>query len=236
MGEDILYIVMPAYNEEETIGSVVRSWYPVLENADPASRLIVDISGSTDATGDILKKMRRDCPKLRILDGGLAAHGPKLIRMYRASCRAGADYIFQTDSDGQTDAAEFAAFWEDRGEHPLQLGNRKVRGDGTDRKMVESVLCLLLRIIFGVRVPDANAPFRLMRTDLVKKYIGRLPKNYSLPNVMLTVFFSYYGEALSFKEITFAPRQGGENSIDLKKIFLIGLRSLREFAQFRLRM
>ena len=28
---DTLYIVMPAYNEEENIESVVRSWYPVLE-------------------------------------------------------------------------------------------------------------------------------------------------------------------------------------------------------------
>ena len=28
---DILYVVMPAYNEEDNIGDVVASWYPVLE-------------------------------------------------------------------------------------------------------------------------------------------------------------------------------------------------------------
>lgn len=28
---DILYVVMPAYNEEENIEEVVKSWYKVLE-------------------------------------------------------------------------------------------------------------------------------------------------------------------------------------------------------------
>ena len=36
---DILYIVMPAYNEEDNILDVVTSWYPILEGKDPASRL-----------------------------------------------------------------------------------------------------------------------------------------------------------------------------------------------------
>lgn len=27
---DILYVVMPAYNEEETIDNVVRQWYPII--------------------------------------------------------------------------------------------------------------------------------------------------------------------------------------------------------------
>ena len=28
---DILYIVIPAYNESETIESVINDWYPVVE-------------------------------------------------------------------------------------------------------------------------------------------------------------------------------------------------------------
>ena len=233
---DILYIIMPAYNEEETIADAVSSWYAVLEDASPASRFVVDISGSTDDTAAILEEMKKSLPKLRILEGGITTHGPKLIRMYRASCRAGADYIFQTDSDGQTDASEFPAFWADREKYDAQLGKRTVRGDGRDRKMVEDVLCLILRVIFGVKIPDANAPFRLMRADLVRKYIGRLPRDYNLPNVMLSVFFSYYKENLVFREISFAPRQGGENSLDLRKITRIGVRALGDFIAFRKKM
>ena len=33
---DILYVVMPAYNEEENIESVVKSWYTVLDGKDEA--------------------------------------------------------------------------------------------------------------------------------------------------------------------------------------------------------
>ena len=36
-----LYIVMPAYNEEENIRDVVASWYPKLELAGANSRLVV---------------------------------------------------------------------------------------------------------------------------------------------------------------------------------------------------
>ena len=233
---EILYIVMPAYNEEETIGTVVREWYPKLAGADPASRLVVDISGSTDGTEQILRDLRKTHPQLRILSGGITTHGPKLIRMYRASVKAGADYVFQTDSDGQTSAREFDAFWADRHLYAVQLGCRSVRGDGADRKMVENVLCLLLRLFFGVSLPDANAPFRLMRSDVLKKYIGRMPKDYNLPNVMLSVYFARYQESLLFKEISFAPRQGGKNSLDLKKIFRIGLHALGDFAKFRASM
>ena len=38
---DNLYLVMPAYNEEANIESVVSAWYPVLEGKGEGSRLIV---------------------------------------------------------------------------------------------------------------------------------------------------------------------------------------------------
>ena len=111
-----------------------------------------------------------------------------------------------------------------------------MRGDGRSRKFVENVVCLLLRIIFGVKVKDANAPFRLMKKDLVAKYIDRLPSNYNLPNIMMTTFFSYYHEKLAFREITFKPRQSGKNSINIKKIVKIGIKALKDFRGFKQQM
>ena len=144
-----------------------------------------------------------------------------------------AAYVFQTDSDGQTDPKEFDQFWDLRHEYDAVIGNRVVRGDGKDRKFVENVVCLLLRIIFGVKVEDANAPFRLMKTELVAKYIDKLPKDFNIPNIMFTTYFVYHHEKVKFIPITFKPRQGGVNSIDVKRIIKIGWKAVGDFYKLK---
>ncbi len=163
-------------------------------------------------------------------------HGAKVIALYNYALSRGADYIFQTDSDGQTNEDEFEAFWDMRDEFDVILGYRYIRGDGKSRAFIERVVCFLLKVYFGIQVPDANAPFRLMRSDIVKKYINRLPVNYNLPNIMMTTYFVYYRENVIFKEITFKPRQGGINSLNIPKIIKIGWGALADFNQFRKEM
>ncbi len=226
---EILYIVMPAYNEEANIEKVIKDWYPLLDGKSPDSRFVIADSGSTDKTHSILTKMQSDYPKLEILTDTAKQHGPKLIALYDYAIKRKADYIFQTDSDGQTDPAEFQKFWEYRKKYDGIFGNRTVREDGKIRAFVEHVVCFLLRIYFGVQVPDANAPFRLMRVETVKKYLYKLPKEYNLPNIMLTTYFSYYKERIKFYNISFKNRQGGKNSIDIAKIIKIGWKALKDF-------
>lgn len=233
---DILYIVMPAYNEEANIEQVVKGWYPKLSlaGASEDSRLVVSDAGSKDKTHEILVALREgDYPKLEIISDGGTYHGPKLIAMYNRAIESGADFIFQTDSDGQTNPEEFDLFWSMRHDYDVVLGNRIVRGDGASRKFVEKVLCLLLRIIFGVKVHDSNAPFRLMKASVVNKYMDRFDEDYNLPNVMLTTFFSFYKESMVYRTITFKPRQGGKNSLNIPRIIKIGIAALYDFAAFK---
>lgn len=231
---DILYIVMPAYNEEETISDVVLSWLPILKGKNELSRLVVSDVGSTDRTHEILLEIQKEFPQLIVLDSGMEKqHGPKLIGMYRYAIVNGAEWIFQTDSDGQTNPGEFATFWDIREKYNGILATRPVRGDGWIRAFVEKVVCMLLKLYFGVKVPDANAPFRLMKAGLIAKYIDRLPTNYHIPNIMFTTWFSYYKENITFLEISFQPRQGGKNSVNMKKIFSTGLQAVKEFRAFK---
>lgn len=153
-------------------------------------RLVIADSGSTDATHDILLTLKKEYPQLEILTNTGKQHGPKLIALYNYAIEHGADYIFQTDSDGQTDPREFAQFWELRDRYDAILGYRKVRGDGKSRAFVEKVVCILLKIYFGVNVPDANVPFRLMKSAVVAKYMDYFAPEYNLPNIMLTTFFA----------------------------------------------
>ena len=233
MKTDSLYIVMPAYNEEGNIKAVVDAWYPILDGKADTSRLVIADSGSTDSTHEILENLKQQYPRLTVLADTGKQHGPKLIALYRYAVEEGADYIFQTDSDGQTDPAEFDAFWQLRKEYDAVLGYRNIRGDGKSRAFVEEVVCFLLRIYFGVKVPDANAPFRLMKASLVAKYIDRFEADYNLPNIMLTTFFAFYKEKLTFRTISFKPRQAGVNSINIPRIVKIGWHALGQFHAFR---
>lgn len=199
MSMDSLYIVMPAYNEEETIKKVIEQWYPILNGKNDDSRLVIADSGSTDKTHDILIHLQKEYPQLEVLENSLKQHGPKLIALYKYAREMGIDYVFQTDSDGQTNPNEFEEFWKLRTQYDAILGHRSVRGDGKSRAFVEHVVCFLLRIYFGVKVPDANAPFRLMNVDVISKYIDRFEADYNLPNIMLTTFLAYYKEKIMFR-------------------------------------
>lgn len=233
---DKLYIVIPAYNESANIRQTVEDWYPVVCEYGQDSRLVIINDGSKDNTLEILTELCETRPQMIALSKPNGGHGSTVLYGYRYAIKEGADYIFQTDSDGQTNPKEFGGFWELRNENDAILGVRTVRGDGKSRKFVENVVCLLLRLIFHVRVHDANAPFRLMKASLVNKYIDRLPENYNLPNIMFTTYFAYYKEKLAFKEITFKPRQGGTNSINIKKIIKIGWKAMSDFHSFKRKM
>ena len=230
---DTLFIVMSAYNVEENIEAVVSTWYSLVASANDESRLVVADSGSSDQTHSILLKLQREFPKLEILSETGKQHGPKVIALYWYAIERGADFIFQTDSDGQTNPREFEEFWNMRNSYAAILGYRQVRGDGIARAFDEKVVCFLLKAYFGINVPDANAPFRLMRADVVKKYLSRLPGDYNLPNIMLTTYFAYYNERIIFKTVSFKPRQGGVNSINIPKIVKIGWKALGDFRTFK---
>ena len=232
---DKLYIVVPAYNESENLDNLIRDWYPVIEkhNGDNDSRLVIINDGSKDNTYELLQEYAKTRPLIQPMTKQNGGHGSTVLFGYRYAIAEGADYIFQTDSAGQTDPDEFEQFWKNRKEYDAIIGHRIVRGDGKSRKFVENTVCILLRMIFGVKVQDANAPFRLMKADLVKKYIDRLPKEYNLPNIMFTTYFVYYNEKVKFIPITFKPRQAGSNTINIKKIIKIGWKALGDFRQFK---
>ena len=233
--KDILYIVMPAYNEEANIERTVSEWYPIIEKhgGEGKSRLVIFNDGSRDNTFEKGKALMEKYPQFEMIDKANSGHGPTVIKAYKYAISQGADFVFQTDSDGQTNPEEFEAFWQDRENNDAIIGVRLQRGDGKDRAFVERVVCLLLRIYFGVKVKDANAPFRLMRATELEKYLSKLPEDYNIPNIMLTTYFTFYKSRVSFKEISFKPRNAGTNSMNVKKIIGIGIKALGAFHRLK---
>lgn len=64
---DRVSVLIPARNEEASIGACVRS---VFDTDWPVHEVVVFNDGSIDATGDILARLAREHPRLRVVDGG----------------------------------------------------------------------------------------------------------------------------------------------------------------------
>jgi len=228
---DKLYIIIPAYNEDANIRQVIEDWYPVVEahNGDGASRLVIIDDGSKDNTYAIMQEYAKDLPLFHPMTKPNGGHGATVLYGYNYALENGADYVFQTDSDGQTLPAEFPPFWEQRENYDMVIGWRNSRQDGASRVFVTKTLKWVIKCCFGVTVTDANTPFRLMKADTMRQYIGLIPKDFNLSNVILSVIYAKKGCKVKYLPITFRPRQGGVNSINFKKIVKIGRQAWKDF-------
>ncbi len=226
-----LYIVIPAYNEEANIRQVIEDWYPIIEQYDDdgESRLVIIDDGSKDSTYEIMEKYAADRPLFIPLTKPNGGHGATVLYGYNYALGQGADYVFQTDSDGQTLPSEFHQFWNQRENYDMVIGWRNTREDGSSRMFVTKTLKLVLKICFGVSITDANTPFRLMQADTMRKYIEYIPKDFNLSNVILSVIYAKAKCKVLYLPITFRPRQGGVNFINMKRIFAIGKKALGDF-------
>lgn len=224
-----VWLVIPAYNEEETIQTVVEQWYPIVEKIGTDSRMLVVNDGSKDGTQRKLLQLQKKYPQLLVAEKENGGHGAAVRYGYDMALQAGAEYIFQTDSDGQTLPSEFWQMWMKRKSCGLLIGHRSKRQDGWQRVVVTKVLKLVLRITFGCWVTDANTPFRLMHRTQLEEILQEVPERHNLTNVLVSVLYTKKGYPVIYFPITFRPRQGGKNSINMKKITKIGIQAFRDF-------
>lgn len=224
-----LFIVIPAYNEQDNIEKVIAQWYPIVEQFGTQSRLVVIDDGSKDDTYRLICDAAQSRPALIPLTKTNQGHGATLLFGYKFALDAGADYIFQTDSDGQTNPAEFEQFWLLRETCDMSLGKRISREDGFSRVVVTKTLKAVIRQQFLVSVEDANTPYRLMRATFLRDCLAYIPNEYNLPNIVICVACEKFGYSMKYLPITFRARQGGKNSINFLNIVKIGKQALSDF-------
>ena len=230
--KDTVYFVMPAYNEAENIEEVIQQWHPVCEkiNADGhVAKLVIANDGSKDNTFAIMQSLKPKYKFFEPIDKPNSGHGATVLYLYRYAIEHGADYIFQTDSDGQTLPEEFWQMWDNREKYDFQIGTRGGRQDGASRVFVTKTLRFVVWLMFHCWVKDANTPFRLLSVEKLKPILEIIPADYNLANVAVSAIAVRWHYNIGWYPITFRPRQGGVNSINMKRIFGIGVKALGDF-------
>ena len=228
-----LAIVMPVYNEAANIGSVVREWLECFRKLDIDLLFIALNDGSTDSTDRVLADIGRElAPRFRVVNKQNSGHGRSCREGYELALAEHIPWVFQIDSDGQCDPAFFAAFYKNRHDCDCIFGDRRTRDDGWSRTGISFACRILLWITTGSYLRDPNVPYRLIRASALRIALRSIPADFDLQNIALT--FALKREPhlrWKYLPIHFRARQGGENSINFRKIVKMGINLLRDFSR-----
>jgi len=151
-----VHIVVPAYNEANVIGDVIRE----IQAVGNYTVIVVD-DGSADATYEIAKS-HADVVALRhkLNRGKGAATKTGIV----AANRLGAEIVVTMDGDGQHDPSDIAALvspiWA--GECDVVLGTRpRVKGEMPFIKIIANKIGNIVTwILYGIHVSDSQSGFR----------------------------------------------------------------------------
>ncbi len=203
-------IIIPALNEEATIGAVLDS---LRAEAPDCDVLVVD-DGSTDATASIVA--RHGGAALVRLPQNLGIGGA-MQTGYKYALRHGYDIAVQCDADGQHPVHQIPALVKavETGRSDLAIGSRFVANTGyrpsLPRRIGKSVLSRIVDSLIGGGITDTTSGFRAMNRDVLALFAHRYPDDYPEAEALIIV----YKNGLKAIEIpvNMNPRQGGRTSI-----------------------
>ncbi|MEW2167943.1 glycosyltransferase family 2 protein [Streptomyces sp. NPDC007084] len=234
-----LAIVMPARNEEGCIKETLTGWLGVLSEvgltAGDAAQVIVIDDGSTDRTAGIVAELAESDPRIRLIRQTGIGHGPSVMHGYRLALDSGASHVFQVDSDNEFDPQEFPRLWRHRDRAPFVFGWRLQRSTPLYRRFISLSLRVLLRLVFRVRIPDANVPYRLMDRHYLNFAVKNIPANVFIPNVFIAVLAHTLQVPVVHVPVTHWKRTTGKVSIVSWRLVRACLQCLGQLLAWRLR-
>lgn len=208
-------IVVPAYNEaqsiEKVVSSIVQAGYDY----------VVINDGSTDDTAKVCERARINVVNLpeNLGIGGAVQTG------HRYALRHGYDADVQMDGDGQHDVSFVAALLSElEAGADLVIGSRFVEGAGEGfkstplRRFGIAWLRGCIRLQTGVTITDATSGFRASGRRALELFARRYPADYPEPESIVTAI----AKGLSVREVPVRmhERQGGVSSISpLKGVY-----------------
>lgn len=195
-------IVIPAHNEEKAIGAVLTR-FSQLGHPAVAEVVVVD-DGSSDRTGEVAEQ-----------------HGARVVRHprnrgYGAALKSGiravtTEYVLTMDADGQhrfEDVIKLCDAIESGHPPDAVIGNRtQLLHSPLWRMPGKWVLKLLARILTQRKIPDLNCGLRLVRREVLLRYLHLCPSGFSF-STTITIALLARGYGVDFVPIEVERRVG----------------------------
>jgi glycosyltransferase involved in cell wall biosynthesis len=203
-------IVIPAYNEAESIGGLVEQ----IRAAYPESEIIVVDDGSSDKTAEAASHAGASVYShpYNIGNGAAIKSG---IR------EASGDILVFMDADGQHDPADIASLLEYFPEYDMVVGARSFSGQASfGRAIGNKIYNWLGTYVAKFPIQDLTSGFRAVKADIAHGFLYLLPNTYSYPTT-LTLGVLRTGRSLKYLSIHAKARKQGTSGI---KLFRDGVR------------
>jgi glycosyltransferase involved in cell wall biosynthesis len=165
-------IFFPAFNDEQTIGELVRNALAILPAFTDDYEVLVINDGSTDGTAALIDDLGSQVAHVRpIHHEANRGYGGALQTGFQNATK---EFVFYTDGDGQYDVRELARLL------PLMKpgvdvvnGYKAKRADGLHRIIIGKIYNRTARFLFRLPIRDVDCDFRLIRREALQ-HIGEI--------------------------------------------------------------
>jgi glycosyltransferase involved in cell wall biosynthesis len=205
--------IVPAYNEEKAIASVVRDINALASTHNLSIDVIVVNDCSLDTTAEIISNIK--CIALNLpINLGI---GGAVQTGFKYAFNNGYDYAIQVDGDGQHPAIEIpkivnAAIQQNS---DVVIGSRFISKEGFQssamRRMGINYFKFLNRFFVGETITDSTSGFRLINKKALELVSDYYPDEYPEPEAI--ILYSLNNLKITEVAVTMKERQGGVSSI-----------------------
>ena len=218
-----LSIVIPAYNEEESLGYVLNDTLSYLSKYVKDYEVIVVDDGSTDKTPKVADSFAKRNRRLRVIHR--ATNGGFNKAMIRGLKAAKKDYVAYMQADGQDLVRDMVNCFKVMDKFDLVLG---VRGKRLDYDLYRTILSygglILYRVLLGITYEDVHWVY-VWKTKEVQK-LKFDPKGGMFLLVESLVKFKRKGLKIGEASSPYRPRYGGINKNDSLEVVVKTLISM----------